>query len=166
MTPIIISSPTPLLPHSKYQFLISEGNSHVICPALKKGRVSFELLVESGLFTMEQYFMYCDIVNQKAEVGCFYPKANVSLIPLFREDIGITFEHKQLENYLKDALTANQEYLKCETMIFAFDDDAWNQNVKLFDEIQKASDLFYSTFYNINGDAKRYHLKRIEIHIQ
>jgi hypothetical protein len=166
MNKYFISAPASLLPPEKYKSLIAKVNkTHIVCPALKKGIVSYAILVESDLFKLEEYFMYCDIVNRKLEVGCFHPRANVSLMPLYRENSEIADEIQQLKEYLRDAFAANQEYLECERMIFAFDDSVWTQKVDLYAEISEAADKHFKKFELKNIAGEEYFLKNIEIHI-
>lgn len=161
-----ISAPASLLPPEKYKSLITTvSNTHIVCPALKKGIVSYAILVESNLFKLEEYFLYCDIVNKKSEVGCFHPRASVSLMPLYRENSEIASEIEQLKVYLRDAFAANQDYLKCECMIFAFDDSVWSQKVDLHAEISEAAADHFRKFEQQNGTGVEYFLKNIEIHI-
>ena len=65
---------------------------------------------------------FIDHVNKNNEVGCLYPKYNLSLIPNIDLTSDIISKLDQLEFYLTDVIiNANELYYKCETILFVFE---------------------------------------------
>ena len=85
--------------------------------------------------TFEDAVSYSEIVNKKNEVGNFYPKHNLTIVPLSiyqdRNDFG---NREILKKHILDCFASNEKYIKCQKLIFGmeFRDDFDNN---LFEEI-------------------------------
>jgi hypothetical protein len=107
---------------SNEKTLLHKKLIHIVCQADKNsGSYCMQYLNECQ-FSIDKSVKYIDQVNQKNEVGCLYPKYNLSLIPNIDLTSDLQSKQHQLEIYLTDAIiNANELYYKSETMLFVFE---------------------------------------------
>lgn len=78
-------------------------------------------------------------VNVKNETGTLFPKLNLTIIPLTalndRNDFG---NHKIMTKHIEDCFKANEQYIKCENLVFALEnrgDFDYNLALKVLFEV-------------------------------
>jgi hypothetical protein len=131
---------------------------HVVCVAVNALTFynAFAVDVANGIST-EEAQAFADTVNNHNEVGTLWPKFAMTLIPLTRwkdrNDVG---DHDVMSRHIRDAFLANREYVKCNEIVFAFEqrddfDAALATEVLLEEAAAMDGDQFLQQVFYIPG---------------
>lgn len=116
---------------------IRNRDAHFIFGASKDvNSIAFRILVKYFGFDFNTFERYVNEVVRANDVGCFFPKYFVSLLPQFK--LGHVPHATEISRLLTECFKANQ-YLKCSELHFVFDaEDNWNETefLELLNNIQ------------------------------
>ena len=111
-----------------------DNKQHIVCPADANNELLKLQTIKVGL-SPEKTAGMCQMVNTRNEVGCLFPKCNVSLYPSMH-NARVTIA--MLNEYFKDILEANEKHFKTQEMIILYEQYLAN-NVE---EFQNALEYF------------------------
>lgn len=106
--------------------LFKENKVHVVCPA--NGGLTFcDTYAMSKGMKQDDVWKLTKHVNDKNEVGTFYPNLSLTVIPL---EVWNSRKESNLEDFynkhLRDVFDAHNNYIKCEYIHFILNDSPRN----------------------------------------
>jgi hypothetical protein len=128
---------------------IKHKNTHIIFPALESEHSNaFHFLVNFLGLSSKEFIKYVGKINTACDVGCFFPQYPISMMPEESIIEMSTSPKKNMDDIIGECFSGNEEYLKCETMIFCVDDQTYNE-----DELARSIRL---KFQDLSNRSKMY----------
>ena len=119
-----------------------QKNIHLVCVAVNA--LTYFNVFATSIGGISNYLAseLSSKVNRLNETGTLYPDLNLTIIPLTafndRNDFG---NHEIMTKHIEDCFTANEQYLKCENVVFALEDRGdfdYNLALKVIIEVAAA----------------------------
>ncbi len=109
--------------------------AHLVCISIN-ALTTFNVYAEAVLgMSFEDAASHSETVNRKNEVGNFYPKHNLTIVPLSiyqdRNDFG---NREIFEKHVLDCFESNEKYIKCRKLIFGMESRG-DFDYTLFEEV-------------------------------
>lgn len=104
---------------------------HIVCMAwngLTHLNVYGELFYK---LPKEELNQFVDLVNSRRETGTLFPKANISILPVYENKNYDTFNLIELTECIKDVFVANHLHLKSQIIYFTLEDAYIDKRIAL-----------------------------------
>ena len=123
---------------------------HLVCPAVN-GVTTYNAFVHGvGGMSIEEAQKIADKVNEINETITFWPKLNMTIIPLticgIRNDTG---NRKIMEKHINDCFDANKEYIKCNKIVFVFEKGDYFDNELALNVLKNRSRVNFTEVYYV-----------------
>lgn len=112
-----------------------QKNVHLVCLAKNELSVFNQYVVDKLGISNNEATRHVKTVNTKNEAGTLFPKYNITIVPLSIYENRNDFGNRAIfEKHVQDCFKANEKYIKCEKIIFGFEQND-DFDVVLFEEV-------------------------------
>lgn len=121
---------------------------HLVCVAINALTTYNAHVHALGGMSHEMAGDFVELVNKKNETGTLFPGQNMTIVPLSIYGNRNDFEKKEIiRKHILDCIEANEKYVKCSELIFAFERRYDFDIDTFFDEIKDLikTTSFYTT---------------------
>ena len=130
-------------------------NVHLVCISLNSLTIFQAYAVQLLGMSFEDADKHVKVVNNKNEVGTFFPQYNITIVPLSIHENRNDFGNREVfDKHVQDCFDANEKHIKCDKVIFGFEnrgdfdfalfEEVLSEKVKTYNFVQTKEIVFYN----------------------